>query len=320
MSAEYVGIRRLVSIFVLVASLALAATAPGGGISDEPCLNIAGENTNTCPAGVIGAPYLLKFVEREGSGCGPGRQTFHLDSGELPPRLAVASDGTLSGVPTQAGTFQFYVEMREPQDDPVHCAGKRTQKQFTLTICSRLGIVPTPALPPRAEVRAPFRMTLSWCDGLGALTWAAAGALPTGVTLRADGTITGVPRDAGRYRFTATAKDVRGRVSRYAGTISVARRLRIRTRQLPQATAGRKYRATLAVIGGAGLMSWTISHGRLPRGVRLDEKTGVLSGVPEKAGTHRFTVEVDDVLEVEARSSFAFVVRGVPTKRPARGR
>ena len=67
-------------------------------------------------------------------------------------------------------------------------------------------------------------------------------------------------------------------------------------------------------------MSWTILRGRLPRGVRLDEKTGVLSGVPKKAGAHRFTVEVEDVLEVEATSSFAFVVRGVPTKRPARGR
>ena len=63
-------------------------------------------------------PYSIRFVESDGSGCGPGRQTFHLDSGRLPPGLTLAQDGTLNGTAMQAGSFQFYVEMREPQDDP----------------------------------------------------------------------------------------------------------------------------------------------------------------------------------------------------------
>src|SRR4029453_10998159 len=86
-----------------------ASDGPAGGIADQPCANVAGENTNTCPPGEFGTPYSVRFVEQEGSGCGPGRQTFHLDSGLLPPELALAADGTLSGIPTQAGTFQFYV-------------------------------------------------------------------------------------------------------------------------------------------------------------------------------------------------------------------
>ncbi len=172
---------------------------------------------------MVGVPYSLRFVEREGSGCGPGQQTFHFDSGELPPELTLAPDGTLSGTPTRAGTFLFYVEMREPQDDPTHCAGKRTQQQFTLKICNRLGVVASPPIPPRAEVGVGFRMRLSSCAGVSALTWThPAGVLPPGVRLRADGSIVGAPKEAGKYRFVVDATDVRGRVGGYTGTISVA--------------------------------------------------------------------------------------------------
>ena len=118
----------------LVAVLTVVPDASAGGISDETCPNVAGEHTNTCPAGTVGVPYSIRFRESEGSGCGPGRQTFHFDSGILPPGMTLAADGTLSGASFQPGSFQFYVEMREPADDPANCAGKRTQKQFTLKI------------------------------------------------------------------------------------------------------------------------------------------------------------------------------------------
>jgi Putative Ig domain len=307
-------IKRLASILVLAATLVVAAVAPAGGISDEPCMNVAGENTNTCPPGKVGAPYSLRFVEQDGSGCGPGRQTFHFDSGELPPELTLAPDGTLSGVPIDAGTFQFYVEMREPQDDPTHCAGKRTQKQFTLRICDQLGVVSSPAPPPRAEVRVPFRMTLSSCGGVGTLVWTlSTGVLPAGLTLRADGSIAGAPKAAGTYRFGVTATDVRWRVASYAGTVSVARSLRIRTPRIPPARVDHLYRAKLEPIGGVAPTVWTIKRGRLPRDIRFDTAAGVLTGVAEKSGTHRVTVEVRDGLNVRAIRTFSFVVLPCPT-------
>ena len=308
-SAEYVIIKRLALVIAVVASLAAAGEGPAGGIADQPCMNVAGENTNTCPPGEVGAPYSVRFVEQEGSGCGPGKQTFHLDSGLLPPELALASDGTLSGIPTQAGTFQFYVEMREPQDDPANCAGKRTQKQFTLKICNQLGIVTSPASPPLTEARAPFRMTLSWCGGNGKLAWGvSAGQLPPGLTLRPDGSIAGAPRAAGTYRFNARAADAQGRTARYAGTISVAPSLRLRAQNVPTARVGRIYRAELRAIGGVGPTSWTVERGRLPRGLRLDAALGVLVGTPRTSGTHRITVKARDRLDVKASATFTIVV------------
>ena len=301
--------KRATYLLVFLATLVIAGSAPAGGISDEPCMNVAGEHTNTCPTGKVGVPYSLRFVEREGSGCGPGRQTFHFDSGELPAELTLAPDGTLSGTPTRAGTFRFYVEMREPQDDPAHCAGKRTQQQFTLKICNQLGIVASTPIPPRAEVGVRFEMRLSSCAGVSVLSWThAAGVLPAGVRLRADGSIAGAPKDAGTYRFTVDATDVRGRVGGYAGTISVARRLHLRTQHLATATAGRAYRAKLAAVGGTASKLWAISRGRLPRGIHLDRKRGVIAGTPAKAGTYRVTLAVQDELRVTSTKTLRLVV------------
>jgi putative Ig domain-containing protein len=317
---ESAEIKRLTLILVVMTALATGADAPAGGISDEPCPNVAGENTNTCPPGKIGALYSLRFVEREGSGCGPGRQTFHFDSGELPSELTLAADGALSGIPTEAGTFKFYVEMREPQDDPAHCAGKRTQKQFTLSICDELGIVSSPAPPPRAEVGVGFQMTLRFCGGMGALAWTMpAGVLPAGVRLDADGTISGVPRRAGEYRFAVTATDALLRVATYVRTITVAPTLRVLTQRLPAASVGHTYRARLAAIGGVGPKVWRVKRGDLPRGLRLDPARGVLYGTPQLEGTRRMVVVVRDGLRVRATKTLSIVISD-PHGREARGR
>lgn len=308
---------RLAFIVAFVASLVIAGSAPAGGISDVPCMNVAGEHTNTCPTGKVGVPYSLRFVETEGSGCGPGRQTFHFDSGELPPELTLSLNGTLSGTPTRPGVFRFYVEMREPQDDPEHCAGKRTQKQFTLKICNELGVVASTPVPPRAEVGVRFRMGLSACAGVSALTWIrSAGALPAGVKLRADGSLAGAPTKAGTYWFTIEARDVRGHVGSHTGTISVAPRLRLRTQQLATARVGRAYRGKLATVGGTASKLWTISRGRLPRGIHLDRLTGVLAGKATRAGVYRVTISVRDELKVSDTRTLTFVVLPRPG-RPA---
>lgn len=214
--------RRALILLAVAIALADASAASAGGIADEPCPNARGEHTNTCPPGTVGAPYSIRFVESDGSGCGPGRQAFYVDSGLLPPGLTLAPDGSLSGIARQAGTFQFYVEMREPQDDPNNCAGKRTQKQFTLKIRQPPWITSRPAIPPEPEVGTSFRMTLRARGGSGVFVWAlVAGKLPLGLRLRDDGSIVGTPRFAGTYRFVARATDTEERALRWPVTLVV---------------------------------------------------------------------------------------------------
>ena len=304
-------VKRFALILVLVAVLAVASDAPAGGISDETCPNVAGEYTNTCPSGTVGVPYSIRFSESEGSGCGPGRQTFHLDSGDLPPGLTLAPDGSLSGMSFQPGSFQFYVEMREPQDDPANCAGKTTQKKFTLKLRRQPWIVSTPAMTPDSEVGIPFRMTLRARGGSGIFVWrVAAGQLPPGVRIGVDGTIAGIPRTPGTYRFVARAKDTEARSLIRQMRISVAPRLRIQTQRLPAAEIGRGYRADLATVGGVSPTVWKLTHGRLPRGMRLASALGRLTGLPKETGTRVVTIEVSDGLKVKNAKTFRIVVSG----------
>jgi Putative Ig domain len=310
------SINRLSPILVLAALLALAAPASGGGIADEPCPNVAGENTNTCPPGTVLAPYELRFREREGSGCGPGRQTFHHDSGELPPGLVLTSDGRLRGTPLQSGRFRFYVEMREPQDDPATCAGKRTQKQFTLPIRKQVSIVAVPASLPRSEVGVPFRLKLRARGGTGLFTWKrVVGELPSGVRLHPDGSIAGIPRRAGTYRVAVRVRDTELRSATWTGTVAVARRLTVRTARLPAATLGQAYSATLVAEGGTGSRVWKLVHGRLPRGIRLAPELGRLIGRPKKVGTYAITVRVRDGLDVQATARLRIVVTRPKARR-----
>ena len=293
----------------LAVVLTVAPEAPAGGISDETCPNAAGEHTNTCPAGTVGVPYSIRFKENEGSGCGPGRQTFHFDSGVLPPGLTLTPDGTLSGTSFRPGTFRFYVEMREPGDDPAHCAGKRTQKQFTLRVRREPWIVVLPETTPRSEVGVPFRMTLRARGGSGIFAWSlASGRLSEGLRLFADGSIEGTPHSSGAYRFTARARDTEGRTVGWKVELAIAPRLRVRSRSLPRALTGRRYSAELGATGGVGPTTWRLTHGRLPRGLRLDPARGRLTGSPSEAGTHGFTIEVRDGLRVTAKRPLRIVV------------
>jgi hypothetical protein len=307
---EHVTIARSVLLtLTLVAVLTVAPDAPAGGISDETCPNVAGEHTNTCPAGTVGVPYSITFKENEGSGCGPGRQTFHFDSGTLPPGMTLAADGALSGTSFQPGTFKFYVEMREPGDDPANCAGKRTQKEFTLRIRRAPWIVSSPATTPHSEVGVPFRMSLRARGGSGIFAWSlASGSLAQGLTLFADGFIEGTPRLGGTYRFTARAKDTEGRTIGWKVELAIAPRLRVQRRQLPRATTGRAYRADLGTVGGVGPTTWRLTLGSLPRGLRLDPARGRVTGSPREAGTRSFTVEARDGLRVTAKRPFRIVV------------
>ena len=64
---------------------------------------------------------------------------------------------------------------------------------------------------------------------------------------------------------------------------------------LPLGSAHLPYDATLVATGGMPPYSWKITSGSLPKGLRLNKLTGLISGTPSKnAATSTFTVEVHD--------------------------
>lgn len=113
-------------------------------------------------------------------------------------------------------------------------------------------------------------------------------------------------RDDARERVVG---DSEGRTAGVELTIVVNPRLTIAPTRLEPARAGRAYRGRIRALGGVGPMKFRVLEGRLPAGVRLDVRTGTITGKPRTAGTYRVVIEARDTLGATARRAFVLTVR-----------
>jgi Putative Ig domain len=90
--------------------------------------------------------------------------------------------------------------------------------------------------------------------------------------------------------------------------LAVSPPLSILTRVLPPARVARRYRTRLIATFGIGRYRWTIRHGHLPRGLRLDARTGILAGFPSQAGTFHIHVKVTDSVHPRNRATQSLIL------------
>lgn len=76
------------------------------------------------------------------------------------------------------------------------------------------------------------------------------------------------------------------------GTITVLP-FDVSTRSLPAGTVGTAYSKKLTTGGGTTPITWTLTAGKLPPGLKLG-KGGLISGTPTATGTSTFTVKATD--------------------------
>jgi large repetitive protein len=252
------------------------------------------------PSGVSGMPYRHWFTGD--GGCGPTLPyQFRVVNGALPPGLTVHRDGLLTGTPTLAGSWSFWVELSD-QDPPSApwCAPKKSEREFTV----RVGAPPT-------TVGTPYALGLG-AAGEGPKTWTiAAGQLPPGLTLNPAGVITGTPTAEGSTALRLAVFDSQGRTIALDLTIAVRPKLIIATPRLVPARVGRVYRASVKTRGGAGPVKLEVRSGRFPVGVQLDLRTGKLSGKPHKAGAYRITIEASDSFGASTARTLVLSVRSL---------
>ena len=214
----------------------------------------------------------------------------------------MSASGVISGTPTAAGQFTFTLQAALVD-------GRSDTKTQTITVRDPLKVTGTGISGARSEVSVPYQASLTATGGSGTFTWSlGSGSLPRGVTLAQDGSLSGTPRESGRFAFQAKVTDSEGRSASVNGLLVVAPRLLVPKQQLRLGKAGRLYRATLVATGGVIPKLWKVTNGPLPRGLRLDRKTGIISGTPRKAGRYPITVQITDGFQVVSTRTLRITV------------
>ncbi|MBA3375204.1 MAG: putative Ig domain-containing protein [Actinobacteria bacterium] len=282
----------------MVASVALLA---GVLVSAAGALRFNDESYLT-PHGVVGVPYFHRFTAPPSGGGGAGCDPPYIvkvDSGELPPRLSLTADGVVSGIPTQPGTWSFWISIKDDPTDKPWCNPMSAEREFTIKVIAGLVIGPESAGPGIVGVPYSLPMTATLSEPK---TWSiAAGALPPGLTLgTSSGLISGAPTTVGSYAFTVRAVVDAARSDTKSLTIDVRRPVTIAAStpfaaqtRLARAEVGLAFGASLGATGGSGTYTWSLASGTLPLGVAL-AVSGAISGRPSAAGVYRFTVAVAD--------------------------
>ena len=173
-----------------------------------------------------------------------------------------------------------------------------TQTAYTVsfTLEAKPGTAPviTADALPNGTVNTVYSQTLFAAGDTPILWTLDSGSLPGGLSLSADGVISGTPEAAGIFNFTVKASNVEGydlkalhiivSPAAPAGTAPV-----IVTESLPNGTVNTVYSQTLFAAGDAPIL-WTLDSGSLPGGLSLSDD-GVISGTPSSAGSFSFTVK-----------------------------
>ncbi len=165
---------------------------------------------SSVPGATASEPYTQSFSVLGGSGAYTFGQT-----GSLPDGLSF-SGNTLSGTPTQTGTFHFTVNA---QDTTYGCT---TSRNYTLNVaCPTIDLSPG-TLPAGVDGQTYPSQTFHASAGVAPFSYAIlSGTLPGGLTLSPDGTLSGTFSGTGAYSFTVQVTDKNGCTGQRTYTLAV---------------------------------------------------------------------------------------------------
>lgn len=212
---------------------------------------------------------------------------WSIDSGSLPEGLSInAVDGTISGTPTKAGSYDFVVKIKTDKGAGyIGCTINVTAEDAPEIM--------TKVLPNGTAGKA-YSADLELKEGSGTGTWSvSSGQLPEGLALdSATGRISGTPAKEETCGFTVQFTNDKGTATKDL-TIKISAEGTVQT--LDPAAKYAHYSETIKQSPGTKSGTWSVAAGALPKGLSLTQEDGglkaVISGTPEEAGDFAFTLK-----------------------------
>ncbi len=238
------------------------------------------------PNGVIGQPYSFTFVANGGT----APYSFTIVNGAPPSGVTLSLGGVLSGIPTQTGGFGFTVRATDSTNASV-------QNNFQFNVSGATFSFTTTSLPA-GRVGEAYSAAVVTNGGQSPISYFLnpGGTFPSGLSLNANGTITGTPTAAGNFTFNAAARDSSPSQQTTQTQLTIVvnpAAPRFLTSSLPEGATGTPYSQTLAANGGTGALNFSILSGNLPQGLTL-ASSGLISGTPAQSGSFTLTFRVTD--------------------------
>lgn len=247
------------------------------------------------PTAVEGQRYSQSLDTADGDA-----DRWEVSDGSLPSGLTLDDEtGVLSGRPTTSGTQTYTFTISAMDNDIPSRSGEQT---YSLRVIEELKLSAsydegrvgesyddTPTISGGVE---PYEVQVS--NLIGGLAFSATTGRIYGTPLQVyDGReLTITVTDSGNPQQT---------VSRIATLVIHPVGVQITTESLANAAIGKAYSASTATTGGLAPFNWAVVDGVLPRGLRLDEEDGVISGTPtQQAQTETFTIQVTDADSLES--------------------
>ncbi|RYD91456.1 MAG: hypothetical protein EOP54_22400, partial [Sphingobacteriales bacterium] len=265
-------------------------------VTVNPAINFA---ATTLANGTIGTAYNKQLTAATGGTAG---YTYTVAVGStLPAGLSLSTTGTLAGMPTLAGPYNFSVTVTDSRG----CAAT-TPHTIIITDKLTLGNLTL----PDGTVGISYSQIVPVATGGTPNYNYSVTNLPPGLQFNATTmTIEGNPSTAGSYVVTVSVSDQDGNTASMNYPIIIRNSLALPNATLANGTVGTAYPTQTIPEATGGTPGYTYSvTGGLPPGLQFNNTTREITGNPTTAGNYTVNVQVTDGAGSTITNSYAIRV------------
>ncbi|TCO82588.1 putative Ig domain-containing protein, partial [Chthoniobacter flavus] len=269
-------------------------------LSVQPPTTSAITSTALSKTYVLGSPYSFTF-----QATGFPVPTFSVSSGAIPPGMTLTANGYLSGVPSAGGLYTGTISASNG-------VGSAATQSFSITVQQKPLFTSAP-LNATMTVGTPYSSTFQ-ASGYPSPTISTINGLPQGITLSANGVLSGTPAAGsyGLYSGTVTASNIyAGRTTTDSQSYTITVQQAPAMSPIPPTTAALNtaYNYSFAPYKpGYPAPTYTLTSGSFPPGCTMTS-SGLLSGTPSTLGNYSGVVTATNGVGSPATMNFTISVQ-----------